>query len=237
MGGGVALHLAHQLTTQSVQAEIVEGGDTKHDSAMHLEEAAASSATNTSSPKTNEKDGAIKNPFNLPLERFAGVTLSAPAIEASLPPPPVVWFLQNLVVPMVPTVEMPAFLDGVNVNADVWVSKEVCGRMEKDVWGLPGALGWGRTMRFRTAGSLLQMTVDLQEKLKEINFPFFVAHDPFEKIILFSGSERLMAESQTAAEAKCLVRFENKKHDLVLNCGVQLTDKMARLCLDTAGRS
>ncbi len=29
------------------------------------------------------------------------------------------------------------------------LSLKVCNRMEKDVWGKPGALGWGRTMRFR----------------------------------------------------------------------------------------
>ena len=67
--------------------------------------------------------------------------------------------------------------------------------MVHDIWGAPGALGWGHNMRWGSAVGLLSHCASTESELGQMEFPVLVMHDPNDKVVDYEGSLLLMERS------------------------------------------
>lgn len=149
---------------------------------------------------------------------WGGCIAIAPALAADVPPAPVVWFLRNLVAPLVPSRIMPSFL---SKSAQIEVSallkdEELRKANEIDDFGeAKGALGWRKGMKWGTAGAFTYVFSDLDRRLEEMDFPYLVIADPKDEICLFEGSQKLLEKSPSTDGS--IIEMHGSLHDIVAN--------------------
>ncbi|GAB5362231.1 hypothetical protein AAMO2058_000780500 [Amorphochlora amoebiformis] len=143
-------------------------------------------------------------------EGWLGVLLIAPAVIADLPPALVVCCLRYCMAPCCPKTT-PFFMPN-PVNAKrIWRDDDIRHYMEiEDDLG-----GGGRAFRLGTATQLLWSVENIQRHIKEIKFPFAVAHGSEDQAIKPEGSHMLFKNSSTDEKNKKLKEFPGAYHDLV----------------------
>jgi len=154
---------------------------------------------------------------NAPMPKFQGALLSAPALVGNLPPAPIVWLLQNTCLHCCPMATIPKWLETVHKPELLWKREEDRLMVEADGIDKPGGLGWGRTMRLRTGFSMITMCNTLQSVVGEIEYPFFIVHDPDDGIVKFSGSLLMLHRSKTSSEEGVIQEMPGCLHDLLTN--------------------
>ena len=145
-----------------------------------------------------------------------GLLLIAPLVKAEeVPPVPVVAFLRYSIAPLFPKALVPGLIEPVGNPALLWVDEKWQDSMHVDKDGQPGALAWGKNMRFVTALALLDFTIFLTEHNHKVALPFLILHDPNDGIVSFEPSERLGREA--VAADKSVVPMPGGRHDLITN--------------------
>lgn len=159
-----------------------------------------------------------QHPF---LPRFKGVGLIAPAIQGNPPPAPVIAALRYLVAPIIPRRQIPDALESVQLPEKVWKTAEDRAMAKRDMWGNPGALGWGHNMKFNMGLNMMDMVAVVEKRLSDIKFPFIVMHDPQDAITQCSSSRDLVEKASTPRDdprARELIEMDSWLHDLLTNC-------------------
>lgn len=111
---------------------------------------------------------------------------------------------------------MPSWLHGSIPDEATWSDQEVAAwHMTRDVWGVPGALGWGRGTRWGSANNLIKISKKVQGTLSSFRFPFIVLHDPEDQVTQYAGSKKLVEQAQS--QVKKLVDIVGGRHDLLCN--------------------
>ncbi|KAG5183860.1 Alpha/Beta hydrolase protein [Tribonema minus] len=161
--------------------------------------------------------GLIAQGSALPTSRFLGNT----------PHPVVLFFLRNVAARLFPLRQLPDSLERVQIPSLIWVSEADQVRTKLDQWGLPGGLGWGHNMRLGTGLQLLDMLDDIRSNVEKVAFPFAVIHDPEDGVVLFEGTQLLLARASTAEgvyRGRELYELRGLKHDLLTNAGPAVVD-------------
>jgi alpha-beta hydrolase superfamily lysophospholipase len=153
---------------------------------------------------------------------FSGAILLAPAITSNLPPPLVRMVFENVLVPFFPETSIPkAMSGGVDDYSRIWNSEKFieysCVKDKHHPVDNPHGLSFGDNIRFKTAHTLVQMMQTIQGEMQSISFPFIIFHDPEDAVTQFAGSLRVLTESSTPSDKKCLYSLPDAKHDLFTN--------------------
>mmetsp|Transcript_81003 Transcript_81003/g.249968 ORF Transcript_81003/g.249968 Transcript_81003/m.249968 type:complete len:375 (-) Transcript_81003:414-1538(-) len=134
-------------------------------------------------------------------QRLQGVVLCCPALAVDLPPQPVQILLRNLVVPLCPMGIMPSCVSSSSKGKSSSLldltdprQREIAEMDIRDCAGrFPGVgLGWGKGMRWATAGTFSEVYLGIEEDMRRVAYPLLVIHDPGDKICFFEGSQKLM---------------------------------------------
>jgi len=149
-------------------------------------------------------------------EMFRGCVLLCPALAGHTPPAPVTFFLRYVVAALFPLSRMPSFLDSTSDASAIWKGDGIVKwHAVHDTWGRPGGLGFGLSMRWGTAASLLGMLDTIRAAAPDINFPLLLVHDPEDKVIPFVGSLTLL--ENVPSTDKTLIKMEGSLHDQMCN--------------------
>ena len=145
---------------------------------------------------------------------YCGSILLAPALSINPPNWIIVELLRHTVAYLAPAALMPSGMTSVTDNRASLKHEEALARAELDTWGLPGALGWNKGMRWATALMFIDMGAHIgkTETLNSFKFPFLIIHDPADKICSIDGSRSMMEHSSTPAEDKKLVEVTILTH-------------------------
>eukprot|EP00903_Cladosiphon_okamuranus_P009021 g8628.t1 len=125
-----------------------------------------------------------------------GVCVSAPAIQGSPPPRPLVLLLRYLIAPLIPRRQIPNVLEA-------------------------GALGWGHNMKWNMGLNMMDMIDVVYNRLADVKFPFLVMQDPEDAIVQFAPVLELMEKAATPNDdprARELKRMDGMLHDIITNC-------------------
>jgi hypothetical protein len=106
---------------------------------------------------------------------------------------------------------MPLWLDSVGDNTKTFKHPEALDFAVRDSWGQPGGLGWNHGMKWGTAIMFMDFIPAIQATMPLVQFPFFILHDPEDKVCDIAGSQQLVQCSNTAAGDKVLVEVHNNK--------------------------
>ena len=138
---------------------------------------------------------------------YCGSVLLAPALSINPPHWLLVEFVRYTLGSIAPASIMPSGLASVTDNTASLKHDEALARAELDTWGLPGALGWNRGLRWGTALMFIDMGnhISKTETLNSFNFPFLIIHDPDDKICSIGGSRAMVENSSTPKEDKKLI--------------------------------
>eukprot|EP00612_Vaucheria_litorea_P000425 CAMPEP_0171456558 /NCGR_PEP_ID=MMETSP0945-20130129/2993_1 /TAXON_ID=109269 /ORGANISM="Vaucheria litorea, Strain CCMP2940" /LENGTH=87 /DNA_ID=CAMNT_0011981999 /DNA_START=39 /DNA_END=302 /DNA_ORIENTATION=- len=71
------------------------------------------------------------------------------------------------------------------------------------------------------------MTENIRKSLGEVDFPFAVAHDPDDGVVMFEGTEILLREASTPSNVKRgrdIFRMKGMKHDLLTNASLEVIE-------------
>lgn len=149
---------------------------------------------------------------------FQGCIFLCPALIVSQPPSPVLRFtLDYILAPFFSETIMPPSLSTFKDPHDTWVNDDYIKYLKVDDDPTnPNGLG-DQGMRFGSAANLLYLCEQASKAFPFIQYPFLVLHDPEDKIVSFAGSQQLVAEAQTLAEAKKLIAIPQGAHDLTAN--------------------
>lgn len=150
---------------------------------------------------------------------YSGSILLAPALSINPPNWILVELLRHTVCYFTPTALMPSGLASVSDNRASLKHEEALARAELDTWGLPGALGWNKGMRWATALMFIDMGshIGKPETLSSFRFPFLIIHDPGDTICSIDGSRAMMDNASTPAEDKKLVEVSHNFSTLILS--------------------
>ena len=160
----------------------------------------------------NLKAGAKDGYFS----RFSGCISICPSLKVSIPPSPIVALLRA-VLPLIRFQIMPQFMNPVKGNTFLWKSREVeSWIINKDRWGVPGALGWGLGMRWGMADTLMRLISHVNNLAPQIQYPFLIIQDPDDKICNFEGAEIFFASARRC-KSKHICRIVDGAHDLMCN--------------------
>lgn len=169
---------------------------------------------------------------------FAGSILLAPALSINPPNWMLVELLRHTVCRFTPSALMPSGLSSVSDNRASLKHDEALARAELDTWGLPGALGWNRGMRWATALMFIDMGshIGMPETLNSFMFPFLIIHDPGDTICSIKGSRSMMAMSATSSEDKKMIEVYELLHNnicvqsIMYNPGLLVTGPRLLAC-------
>lgn len=143
-----------------------------------------------------------------PTGRFLGAVAFAPAIHnTKVPSAPVLFIMRRVLLPLAP-LRRPPGMPAVEAH-ECWRDPATRRAMQED------ELSNMVPLRLATGSAMLDMTVELDSRLAEVAFPFFVAHGAKDAVCPLSGSEALAERSATAAADKLLVVVPDAPHDVV----------------------
>jgi alpha-beta hydrolase superfamily lysophospholipase len=142
---------------------------------------------------------------------YCGSILLAPALSINPPHWLLVEFMRYTFCTVTPAGILPSVMASVTDNRHSLKHDESLLKAELDTWGLPGALGWNKGLRWGTALMFIDMAYHIgePETLKSFRFPFLIIHDPSDKICSIEGSKSMIERSSTPAEDKKLVEVNS----------------------------
>ena len=147
---------------------------------------------------------------------FKGCLLFGPAIEVSSPSTFLRGMLTYVLVPLIPTVEIPPSFSSLSDNTLVWEDPAYIDYVVADAH--PAGLTWGGSIRIQTAWALLNAADEVKASIAQMSYPFIVFHDPHDAICRIKGSEMLLTGSILVPERdKKLVPVSGGRHDLIAN--------------------
>jgi alpha-beta hydrolase superfamily lysophospholipase len=141
---------------------------------------------------------------------FKGAFHICPAIHNDVEPPACVSWLGKLCcLPCCPLARVPAFLVPPLSPELISDKKEIQEEIAADdlVDDLP--------FRLRSAQGLLDTTHEIQERYKEVKYPFLILHGDNDHIIPLSGSQALFEQCSTAPDKKRLIAIPNSGHAVI----------------------
>ena len=124
--------------------------------------------------------------------------------------------LTYVLVPLIPTVEMPPSFSSMSDNTRIWEDHTYIDYVVADAH--PAGLSWGGSLRIQTAWALLNAADEVKASIANMSYPFIVFHDPDDAICRVTGSEMLLTGSILLPERdKKLVPVSGGRHDLIAN--------------------
>ena len=147
---------------------------------------------------------------------FKGCLLYSPAVEVSSPSIFIRGLLTYVLVPLIPTVEIPPSFSSMSDNTLIWEDPIYIDYVVADAH--PAGLSWGGSLRIQTAWALLNAADEVKASIANMTYPFIVFHDPEDAICRIKGSEMLLTGSTLLPESdKKLVTVDGGRHDLITN--------------------
>jgi acylglycerol lipase len=130
---------------------------------------------------------------------YLGTFLIAPAIHNDVEPPAIVtWLVKNCCSKCCPLARFPESVVPTLSPDMISGKKEIQDEIAADdlIDKLP--------FRLRSADAMLELTHEIQNRVKEIKFPFLILHGDADRVIPLSGSNFMFDECSTEAENKKL---------------------------------
>eukprot|EP00980_Cylindrotheca_fusiformis_P008242 scaffold1736_cov127-Cylindrotheca_fusiformis.AAC.56 len=149
--------------------------------------------------------------------KFDSLLLSAPAIEADLPPFPVFQVLKYGLAPLFPT-RTPFFMPN-PVTADrVWRNKEVLARFTDPDYKKFGLDARGSKMRLGTAlGCVLAVEAAKDKAIPGFKVPFCIFHGTADASVKIEGSQYMFKTASTPEGDKELHAIEGSFHECLVD--------------------
>jgi alpha-beta hydrolase superfamily lysophospholipase len=146
---------------------------------------------------------------------FTGTCFLCPALKVMSLPPTIRFLMDYVLAPLFPSTQLPLMLNKPFNPKATWNDDDYIKYVQSDYY--PIGLGWGGTIKFGSASTLLELAEVAYSSISTVDYPWILFHDPEDETVDFAGAKDLFDNCQTSKDKKQLVMLEGSGHDILIN--------------------